>query len=279
MYKVTSEIHTEGENVVDDSEKNHVTREFSFVYPPFLSEVKNETLKCDEDGDLIVNRPKKGSIVIEYSTSTELQLVGLQIWRGALLLADYVLSHPYLFKHKKILELGSGVGLTSIVASLLANEVICTDVNVGGILELIGSNFERNESIVRSKFVITELNFFDSDWSPQLQEKLKGATVILAADVIYDDDVTDGFVATLSKLFDENPSRIAYVALEKRYVFTIANLDSVAPMYEEFLRCIDRRKFNWTIEYIDLEFPQYFQYDRVKQMILMKIHPKKDSVT
>ena len=58
--------------------------------------------------------------------STELNLVGLQVWRGALLLADYVLSYPDLFKDQTILELGSGVGLTGIVASYLAKQVICT---------------------------------------------------------------------------------------------------------------------------------------------------------
>jgi len=65
-------------------------------------------------------------VFTEHSVSTELNLVGLQVWRGAFLLADYILSHPDLFKDQTILELGSGVGLTSIVASYLAKEVICT---------------------------------------------------------------------------------------------------------------------------------------------------------
>lgn len=65
-------------------------------------------------------------VFTEHSISTELNLVGLQVWRGALLLADYILSHPNLFKDQTILELGSGVGLTSIVASYFAKEVICT---------------------------------------------------------------------------------------------------------------------------------------------------------
>lgn len=65
-------------------------------------------------------------LILEHLKSTKLDLVGLQIWRGALLLADYILHNEKKFKNRKILELGSGVGLTSIVSSLYAREVICT---------------------------------------------------------------------------------------------------------------------------------------------------------
>ena len=58
-----------------------------------------------------------------------MKLVGLQLWRGALLLGDYILSHPELFQNKTVLELGSGVGLDSIVAGIVAKEVICTGMN------------------------------------------------------------------------------------------------------------------------------------------------------
>lgn len=62
----------------------------------------------------------------EHSVATELKLVGLQIWRGALLLGDYILSHPEVFQNKTVLELGSGVGFDSIIAGTLAKEIICT---------------------------------------------------------------------------------------------------------------------------------------------------------
>lgn len=53
--------------------------------------------------------------------------MGLQVWRGALLLSDYLLHlGPEKLKNSTILELGSGVGLTSIVASKFAKNVICT---------------------------------------------------------------------------------------------------------------------------------------------------------
>lgn len=105
------------------------------------------TVNYDSDDDLDVDRDKEGVILIgtklnvcvfscinisrwivftEHSVSTELSLVGLQVWRAALLLADYILSHSDSFRNQIVLELGSGVGLTSIVASYLAKEVICT---------------------------------------------------------------------------------------------------------------------------------------------------------
>lgn len=95
--------------------------------------------------------------------------------------------------------------------------------------------------------------------------------------VIYDDKITDGFVRTLTKLLSKKKKTI-YVALEKRYVFTVADLDTAAPMYEEFLCCIEKYKMNWSVDYITVDFPRYFKYDRVKHLILMKIQNNMRSI-
>lgn len=94
---------------------------------------------------------------------------------------------------------------------------------------------------------------------------------LVSGAVIYDDKITDGFVRTLSKLLYTKKKKIIYIALEKRYVFTITDLDTTAPMYEEFLRCVEKYKMNWSVDYINIDFPRYFKYDRVKHLILMKI--------
>lgn len=52
---------------------------------------------------------------VEHFKATDLTLVGLQVWRGALLLADYIFHKRDEFKDKRVLELGSGVGLTGLV--------------------------------------------------------------------------------------------------------------------------------------------------------------------
>ena len=55
-----------------------------------------------------------------------LQLVGQQVWRGAFLLSDWLIhNRKYISKAGKLLELGSGVGLTGIVAGMFT-PVVCT---------------------------------------------------------------------------------------------------------------------------------------------------------
>lgn len=88
--------------------------------------------------------------------------------------------------------------------------------------------------------------------------------------------MTEAFVATLEKLLrpaSNNEPKVIFIALEKRYVFTVANLESLAPCYEYFLECMEkiRYKHNWKFESIPISFPQYFNYERVKDLVLLKL--------
>ena len=81
-----------------------------------------EDCQVDSDGDLDPPRlPGSGGQVrsememrIEHRTRTSLGEVGLQVWRGSLLLADYILHHHQHFRDKNVLEVGSGSGLATI---------------------------------------------------------------------------------------------------------------------------------------------------------------------
>lgn len=94
--------------------------------------------------------------------------------------------------------------------------------------------------------------------------------------VVYDDDVTAAFVTTIQKMLNTKPPKTLYMALEKRFVFTIEHMDSIAPCYETFLTLLDKVKAgsNWTVEQMPLDFPKYFTYDRVKELVLWKISSK-----
>ncbi|XP_049539512.1 methyltransferase-like protein 22 isoform X2 [Anopheles darlingi] len=239
------------------------------------------SIEVDKDGDLLVARLRKGVIEIEHRKSTLLNMVGLQIWRGALLLADYILHNERKFRNSHILELGSGVGLTSIVASMYAREVICTDIDIGGLLGLIRDNIQRNVHLSNPtcRMSVSELDFKVSyqDYPQTLKSQLQSVQYVLAADVIYDDDITEAFVRTLVSLLLELPKlKAIYIALEKRYVFTLEDMDSVAPCYDYFLRCFQKRnnRFGinrWKLINVCMNFPRYFDYDKVKDLVLLKI--------
>jgi tRNA1(Val) A37 N6-methylase TrmN6 len=54
-------------------------------------------------------------------------MVGMQVWRSALLMGDFILENKDIFTNDQIiLELGSGVGLTGILAAMYCKEVIFT---------------------------------------------------------------------------------------------------------------------------------------------------------
>lgn len=49
-----------------------------------------------------------------------------QVWAGCLYLCDFIICQQQMFDKAVVLELGAGVGLASIVASLFANRVFAT---------------------------------------------------------------------------------------------------------------------------------------------------------
>lgn len=282
MYKVTSEIYGETNYNSIKGDNGRVLSKFKFKYPQDENIVAQNGMLVDKDGDLIVQR-KSGStpdgvIAIEHSEATELRLVGLQVWRGALLLADYIFHKRTEFCDKFILELGAGVGLTSIAAALYTQQVACTDVNVGGILDLIRENVKHNSKLLqnRNKIDVLELDFLKpvEEYAPDLLKAIDNCDIVVAADVIYDDDLTNAFIRVIDVLFERGrlsgKNKTVLIALEKRYVFTLSDLDTTAPMFEYFLKQTLHKP--WLFEYIDTNsFPQYFEYDRSRHLVLLKL--------
>lgn len=51
-----------------------------------------------------------------------------QVWPAAKALAQFLLDHPTYTKAKRVVELGAGLGLPSLVAARNAAQVVCTDI-------------------------------------------------------------------------------------------------------------------------------------------------------
>ncbi|XP_050301223.1 methyltransferase-like protein 22 isoform X2 [Anthonomus grandis grandis] len=269
IYEISSELYEEydytSKSKPQVNPKNVVSR-FSFKVP-------SHTV-TDEDGDLIVPRRQHSEqerlIEIEHSYSTGLNLVGLQIWRGALLLADWLIHHGVnLSKNETVLELGSGVGFTSIIGSMFC-PVVCTDIDRGDIFKIIKANINRNQTISNHPVDVTELDFMAEDLPDKIKTVLPSVETVIAADVVYDDHLTDAFLNTVRKLLNFPGKRRVFVALEKRYVFTISECDGCAPCFDYFLENLMTMR-NVKVQEETLDFPQFFTYDRCKELVLLKI--------
>ena len=78
---------------------------------------------------LVLNEGKTVNIELESHKSSTRDLVGLQLWRGAFLLAEYICHYENIVKNQNVLELAAGTGFTSLIAALTAKKVICTGKN------------------------------------------------------------------------------------------------------------------------------------------------------
>ncbi|XP_075421422.1 methyltransferase-like protein 22 isoform X2 [Ascaphus truei] len=233
------------------------------VVCPTILTIGNEDYTDDEEP--VYN--SHDLIRIEHTMATPLEDVGKQIWRGAFLLADYVLWKRDSFRGCTVLELGAGTGFTSIVMATVAKTVYCT----GGEVKVKELDWLRNE--------------FSSDteapysWSEEeIAELYDHTTVILAADVVYDDDFTDALFKTLYRITHtlRNPCTI-YFSIERRLNFTLRHMDITCDAYNHFRCCLNDfenirdGKMKLTAEVIKPAFPQFFSYERINQLELWKI--------
>ncbi|KAI8820821.1 uncharacterized protein EV422DRAFT_506543 [Fimicolochytrium jonesii] len=283
-------------------------------------------------------------ICIEHEMATPLRAVGLQVWMGALVLADYVLSR---YKHIKpvesakrkggvgsdaeaaddeilftsqttVLELGCGAGLLAALCGKLCRTVYATDVcddlaaedrgDDVGVLRLCQRNMVKNhvDSVLRvrrldlrdeecpklgsnveaitSQEVPQQSNggsFVDFRWRPsEISDFQQNCTIILAADLIYDDAVTFAFLQRLPALLHPCPtaeskhpkSKQLLLALEKRVVFSLRDQNVAAPARDYLLATLDamnadreERGLSDVVRYEEIDvdaIPQWFEYRR-----------------
>ena len=118
-----------------------------------LVKTRLATAMKDEDGDLLV---EKVELRLEHrAKATGLNGVGRQLWKGGLFLADYVMaSKGEMEAADLVVDLGTGVGLTAIVAGLAgAKKVYATDADET-CLEIAKRNIHRNR-YVRKQYVLS----------------------------------------------------------------------------------------------------------------------------
>ncbi|XP_060140976.1 methyltransferase-like protein 22 isoform X1 [Globicephala melas] len=259
------------------------------VHPMILTQEEDDVL-----GDEARESGPYDVIKIEHTMATPLEDVGKQVWRGALFLADYILSQRDLFQGRTVLELGAGTGLASILAATMAQTVYCTDVGAD-LLAMCQRNIALNSHLTAAGggvIKVKELDWLKDDlctdpevpfsWSEEDISDLYGhTTIVLAAEVFYDDDLTDALFKTLSRLAHRlKNASTAILSVEKRLNFTLRHLEVTCEAYDHFRSCLRRLegltggRLRFAVEPVDVSFPQLLVYERIQQLVGVPARPR-----
>uniref|UniRef100_A0A8C9AD45 Methyltransferase-like protein 22 n=1 Tax=Prolemur simus TaxID=1328070 RepID=A0A8C9AD45_PROSS len=256
------------------------------VHPMILAQEED-----DDMGDEAHEDSPHSIINIEHTMATPLEDVGKQVWRGALLLADYILFRRDLFQGCTVLELGAGTGLVSIIAATMARTVYCTDVGAD-LLAMCQRNIALNSHLAATAGGIVKVKELDwlkdelctdpevpFSWSEEeISDLYDNTTILFAAEVFYDDDLTDAVFKTLSRLARRLKNACtAVLSVEKRLNFTLRHLDVTCEAYDHFRSCLHAlekladSRLRFVVEPVETSFPQHLVYERIRQLELWKI--------
>lgn len=142
----------------------------------------------------------------EYHKST-----GMAVWKGSEVLADYLVTHQNdIIRHKRVVELGAGLGLCGMVAYHLGASSVCwTDGDVQ-VLEQLRHNVARNtKSTTKNNAGVPQTACPQLIWGNhhQVQAFLKQygpQDVVLATDCLYMAPSVEPFFQTVHKLLKPN---------------------------------------------------------------------------
>eukprot|EP01065_Artemidia_motanka_P036497 TRINITY_DN44432_c0_g1_i1.p1 TRINITY_DN44432_c0_g1~~TRINITY_DN44432_c0_g1_i1.p1 ORF type:complete len:330 (+),score=94.78 TRINITY_DN44432_c0_g1_i1:71-1060(+) len=128
----------------------------------------------------------------------EFSQVGLALWPAGYALAEWILSHAREFRQARVVELGSGVGLTGVVLSK------CTDAASALLTDYLPTVNQNAEQTLAEcgaeRASVAELDWEKVRSGDEAALKViedSDATHLLAADVIYDHDVIPALADTV----------------------------------------------------------------------------------
>uniref|UniRef100_M4B2J8 FAM86 N-terminal domain-containing protein n=1 Tax=Hyaloperonospora arabidopsidis (strain Emoy2) TaxID=559515 RepID=M4B2J8_HYAAE len=141
------------------------------------------------------------------------EISGTRLWTGSHYLSRYLWHHPELVQDKRVLELGAGTGICSIVSSKLgAMHCMATDGDEE-VVELLAKNVHVNE--VENVVVARPLLWGDEPSTQMLLEEFPSAfsdvDVVLAGDVLYKSELLPLLFTTVMQVLTVDGKGRAFV--------------------------------------------------------------------
>lgn len=183
-------------------------------------------------------------VYLSNSATTDYDLTGQVLWPSVRVLCHFMVSpegRKILSGALHVLELGSGVGLTGIVASMIARKVTLSD-HIPLILELIERNIVLNSSRtvnVPSSVLLDWTN--PSGATPEGILSKGSIDVIMASDCVYGVDAVAGIVETLDYYL--SPGGVCIMSYKIRWLDVDRTLRESLAEHGYLLREVPLRSF------------------------------------
>lgn len=236
--------------------ESSVDKMYKTTYRIFIP-INSSKINTGEEATKMV---ESREICIHHKTLTSIARVGLQVWRGAFLLADYIIHNRICIQSNIIVDLGCGTGIIGVILNACnhVGSVYLTDYSEE-IVQLAELNVQQNYKEAeaydpRDSVVAARVLDWTSNSNPRLQLPIDSAGIhasvawtsddirrlgdshllCVAADVIYDDILTTSLFRKAAQIM--KPGEHIWLSLEKRYNFSIEDKELVANGYELFLK-------------------------------------------
>lgn len=263
----------------------------------------------DDDGDTL-DLPRPDFFVeVRFAEETDLSLVGLQVWVASLALCDHLVALPTFEDGTVFLELGCGVGLPSLVLgktmpcrslrptvfmtdvegpvldnARLATERLCKDRQRKrkreASIDLRARALDWTSALSRTSFRKWEPELLACGWTPAdvavLEAAVKaGRLVVLAADPVYDESLTEGLVGVLYELSEAAPKLEILLSLERRVNFLAGDVEPRAVHYDHFWNELRGRCTTLAWERLPLHDPPvHVPYQKNSSIEMWRIYKK-----